>query len=591
MSKRPGDPVLPERIDRYRVEGLLGRGGQGAVLLAHDEELDRQVALKLLKTEHNPEQGKLISEARIVSRLQHPNIVTLYDVGIYGKFNYLVFEYIEGQSLDARIAAGRMDLAESVICMSQILAGVAYLHENGIVHRDLKPANILLTRDGAPKVTDFGISVLREAAQAEEGYSGTIRYMSPEPFRHEPPGPASDVFTLATIFFEMLTGQQLFAQASAQKIIRALLRGRPLDMSEHGVQVPPAIAHVLERATQRSLDERFASAREMKNALDEFRLPRENAPDPEEHSTVEFLMRRMEYKRGFSSLSQHVSELLEITSDASLAPAERLVNIIAKDVTLSQRVLTMANSAYYGKAEITALPRAIVLLGLDQVRMCVTSALLEGEFEAGSELLRETLARSFHSAILAKALAGAFEVRNRADAFTAGMFHDLGRLLTQHYFAEEYAAIHERAVLNRSDDVTESRTVLGVAFHELGAAVAARWKFAQPIIAAMKPLPRGPVGEAEADETQRLRLLCGFTNAVSRAVAEHESAAHRDIALAELASKVAGVAELSPDTFDCAIDEAARLTAQYARLVKVQAENSAATARLLGFTALAGAAA
>ena len=386
--------VLPERIGRYDIKRLLGKGGEGVVLLAHDTELERDVALKLLKPSATDNDGVLAGEARIVSRLQHPNIVTLHDIGTYHRMSYLVFELIEGESLRARIdQSGAIPFADAVVLMSQILAGVAYLHENDIVHRDLSPSNILLSRDGVPKVTDFGLSVLRQPNQPPEEVAGTLRYMSPEPFAHLPGGSHSDVFTLASIFFEMLTGRRRFNQVAPGAIIEAILNETAIERDTLGISMDRKILGVLKEASARDPVMRYRHARAMKNALDQYRLPRVSTEEIAyaDHGTVDFLMRRMSVKRGFSALSQHISELLEITAEESLAPASRLVNILAKDLTLTQRVLTMANSAFFGKSEVSGLARAVSLLGIEQVRMCVTSALLANEFELGWRMQTDAL--------------------------------------------------------------------------------------------------------------------------------------------------------------------------------------------------------
>lgn len=583
--------VLPERIGRYTIEGLLGKGGQGVVLLAQDTDLDRRVALKLLKPSDAHQPGTLAREAQIVSRLQHPNIVTLHDVGEYNQMSYLVFEFIDGESLQARIErCGKLELAESVIMMSQVLAGVAYLHENEIVHRDLSPANILITKDNTPKVTDFGLSVLRQTQDAEE-MAGTLRYMSPEPFVKVPIGPHSDVFTMASIFFEMLAGKRMFDQAKPNEIIEAIVTGVPPDLAPYGLNDDGMIAQVIRKGAARKVAARYPNARAMKAELDEYRVPRKGEkPGAQiEHSTVDFLMRRMAHQQGFSSLSLHVSEVLKITADDSVAPANRLVNIIAKDITLQQRVLTMANSAYYGSAEITALARAVVLLGMDQVRMCITSALLDNEFELGSQELRDAMLKSFHSAVFAKSIAPHCELKRGADAFTCAMFHDLGRTLTIHYLREEFDAIIERTHRLHSDELTESREVLGVAYHELGIGVATRWKFGETIVDAMRPLPRGTV-EAPESDAERLRRCAAYANAVSRIVMDHKDAETRAIALGHLNERVAEVFAPSAEAFATALDDAARLTAQYARLIKLDPEKSEQAARLLEVSELAGAA-
>lgn len=593
MSATAENLQLPKAIGRYHVERLLGRGGQGVVLLSRDAELDRWVAVKLLKPDPDRPTGTLASEARIVSGLQHPNIVTLHDVGTWHGMDYLVFEYIEGPSLKAMIAeSGPVPFAKSVVLMSQILAGVAYLHENGVLHRDLGPANILINRDGVPKVTDFGISVLQQTwdSNGETSQAGTLRYMSPEAFLGQPPGPHSDVFTLATIFYEMLTGERLFNSHSAASIMNQVLHDPALDMTALGFDIEPRVAEVLHKASQREVARRYANAREMKNDLDEFRLPHSRDDDGRaRHSSVEFLIRRMSYKRGFSSLSQHVGELLEITADDSVAPADRLVNIIAKDVTLSQRVLSLANSAYYGRAEITALPRAVVLLGIEQMRMCIVNALLENEFEAGSEALRDALCLSFHGAILAKNLVGEFDLRGKADAFTAGMFHSLGRMLTIHYFADEFEEIQLRAARLHCDELTASRAVLGVAYHELGAGVGREWQLAAPLVKAMTPLPRGAL-EAPQDDEGRLWACAAYCNALNRIVYEQDDAEQRNAGIAELAEKISPCATIDDARAWEALLEAAPLTDKYLRMMGGQSGRSAGLERLICLEEIPGAA-
>jgi len=593
MDEKPKNLVLPERIGRYAVKQLLGRGAQGAVILAHDDELDRQVALKLLHRDPARIPGCLVDEARIVSRLQHPNIVTLFDVGRHGPIDYLVFEYIDGHPLKAVIEdQGALPLSRCVILMSQILAGVAYLHEHGIIHRDLKPANILIAKDGVPKVMDFGISVLRETSSMSTmtNAAGTLRYMSPEPFLGLAPRPASDVFALASIFYEMLVGQRLYAADSADAIIAQITSGAPLDRIAMGLDVDAQLVEVLSRASQRSLAARYADARAMKDDLDKYRLPRPDAiTEQQAHSSVAFLIRRMSHQRGFSSLSQYTSELLDITSAESGASASRLVNILAKDIALTQRVLTLANSAYYGKTEITALARAIVLLGIDQVRTCIVSALLDNEFEAGSPVLREGMVMSFHSAVLANLLASRFGIERRADAFTCGMFHDLGRMLAIHYFPDEYQAIADHAAKQNCDTLTASRAVLGLAFHELGAGVAAHWRLGRNVAAAMQPLPRGVVAAA-ADESGRLQRCAAYACAVSRVIAANEPGEARDAALSDLAERIAPAASLTQTDTSSALSEAAQLTRNYLSMLRIDAATSASLARLTGFEQLSGAA-
>ena len=573
--------VVPAKIDRFTIERSLGAGSQGTVLLAVDERLSRRVALKLLRsrrTELNDNQ--LENEAQIASQMQHGNLVTLHEIGSYRHLRYLVFEWVDGESLKDRLKReGKLSLKDAVILTSQILAGVAYLHSQGIVHRDLSPANILLTRDGIPKVTDFGISTRYQDPATNGDISGTLPYMPPEPFAGAPLGPHSDVFTLGSIFYEMLTGTRLMNWPGRETIIHNIANGNA-DTATANLDCDPKVKRVIHKSLQRPVALRYPSAKEMKADLDTFRVAR-GGPDlsqPTSHGTTEFLLRRMRHKKGFSALSAHISKVLELTSEGSSATADRIANILAKDITMSQRVLTAANSALYGNAEIATLPRAIVLLGFKQVRMCVTKALMEQQFDHGAPELHDVLIRSFFSAILAKILAYKTGFRRTADVFTSAMFHDLGRTLTIHYFPEEYQAILEHVETRSTDELTVSREVLGVPYYELGADVAHTWKFPDSIIKSMLPLPRGELAPS-ADDDAHTAFVAAFANALCDAALAPELDAAND-RIIKLVTRSQPVWELNPEYLETAFDEANQLSKNYARLLKVEIETQASLACL-----------
>jgi serine/threonine protein kinase len=564
--------VIPAQIDRFTIERPLGRGSQGTVLLATDKRLSRRVALKLLRpTGIDLDENQLENEGRIASQLQHPNLVTLYEVGTYHHLRYLVFELVDGESLKDRLKReGRLSLKDAVILTSQILAGVAYLHSHGVLHRDLSPANILLTREGIPKVTDFGVSILVKDQAMSGEITGTLPYMSPEPFVGAPLGPHSDVFTLGAIFYELLTGKRLMHWANKEAIIYNIVNGHP-DSATADLDCDPLIKRVISKALQRPVALRYASAQEMKAELDTFRVAR-GQDDPgqsERHGTTEFLLRRMQHKKGFSALSGHISKVLELTADGNSATAERIANILAKDITMSQRVLTAANSAFYGNSEITTLSRAIVLLGFEQVRLCVTKALIERQFDNGSPALQDALIRSFYSSILAKAFANMTGSRRAADAFTSAMFHDLGRTLTIHYFAEEYQAILDRSAARPTDELTASHEILGIPYYELGAGVAHEWKFPDSIIKAMVPLPRGKL-RPSANDDAHVAFIAAFANAVCAAALspQLDAANERIINLTHCSQPVWA---LNSKHLVAAFDQANELSVNYAKLLKVSA--------------------
>jgi serine/threonine protein kinase len=185
----------PERVGRYAVEELLGRGSMGTVYLAHDPVIDRRVALKVLRPDLGGEHGeqarrRFVREARAAGRLSHPNIVTVFDVGEdeEQKLAFIAMDYVEGRTLQAVTASGRrFAFAEAAELVATLARALDYAHRRGVVHRDVKPANVLLSPDGAVKITDFGVARLDTSELTAEGtVLGSPSYMSPEQIRGRP---------------------------------------------------------------------------------------------------------------------------------------------------------------------------------------------------------------------------------------------------------------------------------------------------------------------------------------------------------------------------------------------------------------------
>ena len=561
--------VMPTAIGRFRVEDRIGAGAQGVVLRAHDDHLERSVAIKLLKpTDGHSQAGPLSAEARIAGRLQHPNIVTVHEVGSYHSLPYIVFEFVDGESLKALIEREKsLGLAQSVILMSQILAGVAHLHAHRVVHRDLNPANILITNDGIPKVTDFGLASEFRPEETEKGdIAGTLRYMAPETLQGDGASLRSDVFSLGAILFEMLAGERMIGGVSYSEIVDNLMSTKLSLPHIDGAPVHPIVGAILHKAVQRDPAKRYESAGEMKGQLDRFRVDRgEGSETPDaDHSTVQFLLRRMQHKKGFSAISAHVSEMLQITSEDSAGSANRIANILAKDITLSQRVLTMANSSFYGAGEISTLQRAIVLVGLEHIRLCVMNALLQSEFERGSPELLDALLASFFSAVTAKELARKAKFGAVADVYMGALFHTLGRTLTIHYFYEEFLTIRQ-ALVQQPDELTASRQVLGLAYHELGAAVGKQWQFPELLIKSMRPLARGEFALTE-DEDARVHFFAALGNLLTH-ILQSEDEAVLPRAIEDVCERSAKICRLDFEDIRNAFETAAELSVKYAQLI------------------------
>src|ERR1044071_1521698 len=215
------DAIVGESIAHYRIESLIGVGGMGEVYLAHDERLGRKVALKFLPerlTANSAQLSRFKSEARAASALNHPNILTVYEIGTEGNRHFIATEFIEGVTLRATLARGRMRVYDALEVAVQVASALAAAHETGVVHRDIKPENIMIRPDGYVKVLDFGLAKLTEQELASDNRDftifstqqtlagllvGTPRYMSPEQARGQPADVRSDIWSLGTVIYEM----------------------------------------------------------------------------------------------------------------------------------------------------------------------------------------------------------------------------------------------------------------------------------------------------------------------------------------------------------------------------------------------------
>jgi Tol biopolymer transport system component len=269
------------KLGPYEVVSLIGSGGMGEVYKARDARLGRDVAIKVLSASITNESERLKrfeQEARAVAALNHPNILTIYEIEAHDGCPYLVSEVLEGETLQQRLREGSLPVRKSLDIAVQTAHGIAAAHEKGIVHRDLKPANIFITTDGRIKILDFGLAKLTQPdAQpdvtqsnaidrgpvTEEGVVlGTVGYMSPEQVRGKPADARSDIFALGTILYEMLSGKRAFQRDSSADTMAAILKEDPPELSGEGKPIPPAVDRVVRHALEKNPNERFQSARD-----------------------------------------------------------------------------------------------------------------------------------------------------------------------------------------------------------------------------------------------------------------------------------------------------------------------------------------
>ena len=257
---------------RYQIGGLLGRGGMAEVRAAHDERLDREVAVKILRPELAADEAvhqRFEAEARTAARLSHPNVVNVFDAGTDGDRVYMVMERLPGTTLENEMGAGPMSVARVVDIGRQVAGGLAAAHLAGIVHRDIKPGNVLTVPDGTVKLADFGIAtVMGSASLTATGLVvGTPAYLAPERATGQSATLRSDVYSVGALLYACLAGRRPYEADSAVALMVAMQSRAPTPIEEIRPDVPAALVAVIERAMAVSPEERFPGAAEMAAAL------------------------------------------------------------------------------------------------------------------------------------------------------------------------------------------------------------------------------------------------------------------------------------------------------------------------------------
>ena len=248
----------------------------GVVYKAHDLMLDRDVAVKFLSPKYfsgAEAAARFLREARLVARLSHPNIMSIFDVGDDQGWQYLVFEYIPGNDLHALMSSRTepWPVDEALLILKAALAALAYAHGQGVIHRDIKPENIMLTPQGQVKVTDFGLAFAHEEVRLtkDEGMLGTILYMSPEMIQGKDIGPHTDLYSLGAVFYEILTGEPPFVGEQVVQIISKVIHTEPVSLQVRRPDIPAALESVIKRLLMKEPVQRYPSAQEALSALTE----------------------------------------------------------------------------------------------------------------------------------------------------------------------------------------------------------------------------------------------------------------------------------------------------------------------------------
>ena len=267
--------VLPpgSKLGRFEISSVLGQGAMGVVYLAHDPQIERPVAIKTIHPEAArgesaaEVEARFLKEAKLAGRLQHPNVVTVYDVGRDRDLYFIAMEYVEGKPLTRYLGGSEeLPLAAKVAVIRQAAEALAHAHERGVVHRDIKPGNILLTRDGRVKVTDFGIGKFTAATSSDMTRTGQMigspAYMSPEQIRGEKIDGRSDLFSLGVVLYELLTGARPFPGESITTLVYQILHTEPRDPREIRSDLPMTTREVMARLLAKQPEKRPPDAKE-----------------------------------------------------------------------------------------------------------------------------------------------------------------------------------------------------------------------------------------------------------------------------------------------------------------------------------------
>ena len=351
LAERQNLSLAGQGFSHYSVLSLVGAGGMGEVYLAEDTRLGRKVALKLLPVEFTEDTERVRRfelEARAASSLNHPNIMTIFEVGRVSGHHFIATEYIDGQTLRERLAGGRLEVREALDVTAQIASALEAAHEAGIVHRDIKPENVMVRPDGLVKVLDFGLAKLAERQQGADSAAaikvgmettpglvlGTVSYMSPEQARGLEVDARSDIFSLGVMTYEMVAGRCPSEGATPSDVMAAILQNEPLPLARFAPNVPAELERIVAKALCKEREERYQTASELsvdlkslKQELEaEARLNRSLQPDGD--------LRRITTTSGSRAAVETVHESAATSGDVATAhttsSAEYLVSEIKR---------------------------------------------------------------------------------------------------------------------------------------------------------------------------------------------------------------------------------------------------------------------
>jgi serine/threonine protein kinase len=579
-------------LGRFELKRQLGQGAQSTVWLAHDPRMQREVAIKVLRSTSGADDLAIkqwLQEARSVGRVKHPSIVPVFEADISEQYAYLVFEYVAGDTLAQTLARrGALPAREAAALLMDVLDALAVAHTEGVVHRDLKPSNILVDTTGRARVMDFGIAarVRSPSDNAAVAVGGTVGYMSPEALAGAQPAPSMDLFACGLVLAELLMGKPLIQEADSNRALyRAAHEQLVLPVEGLGPDVDDGLRSLVNRALARDPQQRFGDARTFFNAINTWRQPPAEAGsqgDSNASGTLEFLMRRMRHKSDFPALSASVVQIQTMAS-SDTESVSSVTNQILKDVALTNKLLRVVNSAHFARGgSISTVSRAVTLVGFNGIRnMALSLVLLEHmQDKSHAAQLKDEFVRSLLAATLGAELCS--NSKESEDAFIGAMFQNMGRLLVQFYFPEEATQVRSlvQSETPALSEASASLKVLGLSYENLGIGISKAWGLPANIQKCMK-LPLGaPPSSVSADAAERIRWVALAANEMADVLLKYgpeEANGH----LTRIERKYAHAIGSSEKVMHGAVEQAKTKLVEMATAMEIRVKPESAAHKLL----------
>ena len=407
--------------------------------------------------------------------------------------------------------------------------------------------------------------------------------MSPEHFSKNGLCTQSDIFSLGLIFYEMLLAKPAIEADNDFTTMYKIANEKIFPPSVSNSTIDKELDRIVMKSLERDLSARYSSTIKMKNDLNEYLDTKNEEVDKEgasssSHSTLDFLLRKIRYKSDFPTFSHNIMEINKkaSVSQVNVSSASELANAVLKDYSLTNKLLKLVNSAFYGQfaGKITTVSRAVVVLGFEQVSMAASSLMLFDQLKNKNqkEVLRESAVSSFMSGVIAKDLARNIGFEAGEEAFICSMLHNLGKHLVLFYFEEEHTQITNLMEQKGISEYIAARSVLGMTYEELGTGIANAWKFPKKIVNSMRGLPRGKLDYPKTEE-EKLRNLSGFSNELCSIINSPDDEGSRD-SLTKLLKRFEKCIPLSKKQVATLLESAREKVDEYSEIFNVNLKKS-----------------